>query len=390
MFEYFPDNYPWSLGVSMTLNCGGVMSEVDDACQPLRALAGRHDDAATDAWHDSWLALADRLAGMAATDERVGSGFSAGRKYRRACLYYFMAERQLPASDPRKASAYARALETFRQTIELSGEPVSWVEIPYEDGASLPALFVPARGVSGKAPCMVHFDGFDVTKELIWFKGIADAFAERGIATLIVDHPGVGEALRLRGLHQIAETEKPAGASVDWLAGRDDIDMDRVGIIALSLGGYFAPRAAAFEKRLSCCVAWGANWNFGERWEERFEGANTGEPSVSHIEDHFNWVFGKATLDETREITRTIGLQDSADKITCPLLVVHGENDRQVSLANAHNTIDAAVNAPRRDLKIFTLEDGGAEHCQADNVALGVDYMADWVAEVFGTNLAPA
>src|SRR3712207_8009884 len=37
----------------------------------------------------------------------------------------------------------------------------------------------------------------------------------------------------------------------------------RIGIAGWSLGGYYAPRAAAFEKRFALCVAWGANHNWG-------------------------------------------------------------------------------------------------------------------------------
>jgi fermentation-respiration switch protein FrsA (DUF1100 family) len=73
-----------------------------------------------------------------------------------------------------------------------------------------------------------------------------------------------------------------------------------------------------------------------------------------------------------------------AEKITCPLLVVHGENDRQIPLWHAEKTIAAAVNSPNRRLKLFSLAEGGAEHCQVDNGSMAVDYIADWVAEVLG------
>jgi len=66
--------------------------------------------------------------------------------------------------------------------------------------------------------------------------------------------------------------------------------------------------------------------------------------------------------------------------------VVHGENDRQIPLWQAKKLIDSAVNSPNRKLKVFTLAEGGAEHCQVDNQSLGVDYMADWVAKILGGN----
>jgi dipeptidyl aminopeptidase/acylaminoacyl peptidase len=79
-------------------------------------------------------------------------------------------------------------------------------------------------------------------------------------------------------------------------------------------------------------------------------------------------------------------LEGIADKLTCPFLVVHGEHDQLSAVSNAYKVIEAAVNSPVRKLKIFTEEEGGAEHCQVDNITMGVDYMADWVAETLGGN----
>jgi dipeptidyl aminopeptidase/acylaminoacyl peptidase len=97
-----------------------------------------------------------------------------------------------------------------------------------------------------------------------------------------------------------------------------------------------------------------------------------------------SWVFGGKTIEDTMEIVRQMTLEGIADKITCPLLIVHGENDRQVPLWHAQRTYEKAVNSPGRELKICRLADGGAEHCGADNSSLVVDYMTDWVAEKLG------
>ena len=61
----------------------------------------------------------------------------------------------------------------------------------------------------------------------------------------------MGEALRFRSMYSSHDTEVPAGACVDYLETRSDVDPERIGIMAVSLGGYYAPRAAAFEKRVS-------------------------------------------------------------------------------------------------------------------------------------------
>ena len=380
MFEYFPNNYPWSLAVMGALSRGGQISEIDDACRPLREIAAKKNDpAAQMAWFESWMKLAERVERLGDADELALHPLSAGRKFMRAGLYYLMAERMPSHKDPRRMIAYKRGIALYARGLKLRCEPVEVIEIPYGEHR-LKAYFVKAPG-SGRAPCVVHFDGFDVTKEII-HGGVADEYRRRGISLLIVDHPGVGEALRLDHLPAIPETEKPAGAAVDYLETRADVDPKRIGIVALSLGGYYAPRAAAFEKRFACCVAWGAIYDFGAAFKARVDGTN--EPSVPGFVEHAMWVFGKDTPDAARAVAEKLTLEGVADKITCPLLIVHGENDRQIPLWHAEKTYAAAVNSRNRELKVFALADGGAEHCGADNGGLIVDYITDWVADRLG------
>ena len=134
-----------------------------------------------------------------------------------------MAERMPSHKDPRRLDAYKRGIALYRRGLELRKEPVEHVEVPFGEHR-LPALFSKAP-VPGRAPCVVHFDGLDVTKEII-YPSIADEFRRRGISLLIVDHPGVGAALRLLGLTSGPDTEKPAGAAVDYLETRADVDRE--------------------------------------------------------------------------------------------------------------------------------------------------------------------
>lgn len=379
MFEYFPENYTWTLATMIPLNCGGNISELDDACRPLKETAKRNDAVAHEAWYESWKRIGERVERLALQHEERGQFLSAGRKFLRACMYYLTAERMISNRDPRKIQTYTQALETFKKGVRFRKIPLEFVEVPFQ-GKSLPALFVPALG-SGRAPCMIHFDGFDVMKEIIYLM-VGEEFRYRGISLLVVDHPGVGEALRLRDLHSRPDTEVPAAAVVDYLERRSDVNPEKIGIMALSLGGYYAPRAAAFEKRLKCCVAWGAIWDAGELLEQHFASGPGETASVPPFQ--LLWVFGKDNVEDALSIARKMTLDGVADQITCPLLVVHGENDRQVPLSHAKKTIESAVNSPRKELKVLTFDDGGAEHCQVDNTTMLVDYAADWVAEVLG------
>jgi len=377
MLEYFPHNYSWSQSVNICLSAGGQINEIDEACAPLKEISKPEGDSAQWAWYQNWKKLATRLEELARHDEEVGHYLSAGRKYLRATIYYIMAERMVSNRDPRKLETYTKVLDTFKKGTQLGRHPVEFVDIAFNNHA-LPGLFVPAFG-SKRAPCMIHFDGFDGLKEMLYLSIPDEEFRKRGIALLIVDHPGVGGALRLHNLPLTPFTEGVAGACVDYLEGRTDVDPERIGIVGISLGGYYAPRAAAFEKRLKCCVAWGGVWN----WQEAREWRMTQEKQPSSVPPfQLLWVTGKDTVEEANEVADKMTLEGVADKITCPLLVLHGENDRLIPLRMAEKTIDEAINSPARKLKVFFQAEGGAEHVQADNMTLAVDYIADWVAEV--------
>src|SRR5262245_25615606 len=114
MFEYFPDNYNWSLAVALALGMGGELSEIDTACRPLRAVAsGAEDDEMQRAWFDSWMQVAGRLEEMAARDAGAGKALSAGRKRRRVTAYHLMAERMMTNLSPLKMASYEKALGAF-------------------------------------------------------------------------------------------------------------------------------------------------------------------------------------------------------------------------------------------------------------------------------------
>jgi dienelactone hydrolase len=252
------------------------------------------------------------------------------------------------------------------------------VEISY-GGGSFPGLFVKGHG-AGPRPCVIFCNGLDSVKEMI-FLSVREEFAKRGVSCLMVDQPGVGEALRLSGLCAVAESEQWATAIVDHLETRRDVDHRRIGIMGWSLGGYYAPRAAAFEKRFKLCVAWGANHNWGELQRRRL--AKEGDRPVPHYWNHVMWVWGKDSLEAFMDYAPRISLVGVTGHITVPFLITHGAKDRLIPLAYARQSYDEAINSPLRELKIFTAREGGVEHVSADNMEPARSYIVDWIAQRF-------
>ncbi len=388
MFEYFPGNYVWSTAVNIALGNGGVMGEIDEACRPAREASAFGDDEKVRILVDAWIKVADRVNAQAETERSQGKLISAGAKFRRASVYYSSAERMYGARTEARAALYQKVLGSFRRFMECTGACVR-VEFPF-GSTYLSALYAKADNASPDhpAPCVVEFDGFDVQKEIIFTCGMPEALTRRGVSTLIVDHPGVGEALRLQGLTVDLKTERAAGAAIDYLETLPEVDCSRIGMLAMSMGGYYAPRATAFEPRIKACVCWGGNYDWGAVQRMRYENSAAGRP-IPHFWEHFKWALGVDTVEEGLKIADQITLRGILDRITCPILITHGENDRQIPLKYAQMTYDDCVNSPRRELKIHTAEEGAAEHCGTDNTPLVVDYIADWVAEVLGGHVAP-
>jgi dienelactone hydrolase len=378
MYEPFPGNYVWNLSVNICLAMGGEMGEIDQANNEVRAVAREGADKGTEAFFESWGKMADRLVALGEEAQAAGHRLSAAEKYLRATAYYMTAERMQSRSYEPRRTMYRTMLATMLRGIEAGALGWERVEIAYE-GTSFPGIFIPGEG-EGPRSAMVFCNGLDSVKEMIAL-AVRDSFARRGISVLAIDHPGVGEALRLNGLTAIPDSERWAGAAVDYLETRDDVDAERIGMMGWSLGGYYAPRAACYEKRFKLCVAWGANHNWGELQRRRLN--NEGENPVPHYWDHVMWVWGKDTRDNFMALMPQVTLNGHMQNMTVPFLVVHGANDRQIPIEYAHQSYDQAVNSADRELKFFTDREGGVEHVSADNMEPVRSYIADWIADRF-------
>ncbi|RYF46966.1 MAG: alpha/beta hydrolase, partial [Comamonadaceae bacterium] len=210
--------------------------------------------------------------------------------------------------------------------------------------------------------------------------------AQRGVSSLVIDQPGSGEALRLHGMTALVESERWASPVLDWLEKRPELDARRIGLEGVSLGGYFCPRAVAFEPRFACGVVWGANHDWRDVQHKRL--AREGSFPVPHYWEHVRWVWGAPDQAAFLRIAERVHLDGVVERIRVPFLVTHGEKDSQIPLHWAQRTFDQLVNSPRRELKVFTDREGGVQHSSFDNSANAGSFIADWVAETLGGRTA--
>ena len=373
----FPGNYTWSAAVrgaiGASIGGGGEIGEVYKVCA---ALKGRSGDNA--AWFAEWNKMGEKVALLADQAREKGYLQTASAAYMRAAFYIQMGERLRQPRTAETQKAYAKSVELFKKGLpDVSFLSVEAVEVPFEGGKSLPAYFVKREGRPDvRWPTVVFFDGLDVTKEIQYFR-VPD-LAKRGMACLIIDGPGNGESIRFRGMPARHDSEVAGGAAIDYLEKRGDVDKDRIAVMGVSLGGYFAPRAAAFEKRFKACVAWGAQYDYHAVWKSRVEKAF--KTALSVPGEHITWFLGVSTMDEALKKLEPFTLKGVGEKIECPFLLTHGEADAQISTEIARRQF-AEVGSKDKTFKIFTREEGGAEHCQGDNLTIGIAYIADWLSD---------
>ena len=121
------------------------------------------------------------------------------------------------------------------------------------------------------------------------------------------------------------------------------------------------------------------HWNMYD-WQADIKASSPPIPRRSFSSTfQFRWVVGAPDNETALEWAKKFTLEGVAQKIECPFLVLHGENDRIVPL-DVGTSSCTTRSAPRtRRCSIFTAEEGGAEHCQVDHRQLGVDFIGDWI-----------
>jgi alpha-beta hydrolase superfamily lysophospholipase len=375
MFEYFPNNYTWSSAVNLALMAGGDLGQMDRFLKPLLQMSQASAEDWTNAWHD--MGVQQTL--LAAGDVAAGRRLSAAARYLRASTYLLTGERQTPPG-PLKMASYTAALEAFQNYMTTTEVELETVTVDSPDG-ELPGYLIHAQSKSDRPPpVVIMYNGFDITKEIL-YGIIGQTFSRRGVACLVIDTPGTGEPLRLRNVASRHDYEVPTTAIVDYLQARErtikDVDGARVGLVGISLGGYYAPRGAAFEPRIKACVAWGAIWDYGATWKERWM-SKSKHTSVPHWQ--LPWVMGTGNMESALERVQAWKLAEALSHLTQPFLIVHGTNDRAVPVEEARLVFDAAAST-EKTLRVFSTTEGGCEHVGADDPDPTRQFIADWIVD---------
>jgi predicted esterase YcpF (UPF0227 family) len=361
-------SYQFRRGLGESQEGGGAVSEIFQA-------ASRIDPTSEESWHKEWQHIADRNFARAEAAEQDNHIQTAMNCYKRAADYYRQAEFFLLPDDPRRLATFTRMEQSsagFLRHLNPAGEII---EIPYENGATLPAYFVRAPFPQEKQPVLICMGGLDSIKDEMWFMQ-AHGCLQRGISVLMIDGPGQGGALRRQKLVTRHDTEVPIGYCIDYLETRSDVDTTRIAVCGSSLGGYYAARAGCYEHRLAAVISHGAVFAITDMW---------GNASEDHgLATHIKWVFGCDSMKSSMVRARDFTLDGHLENMRCPYLVMHGGHD-VLTVTQAKKVYDYGIaHGVDCTLRLLDEEETGAEHCQHDNPTIGQEILSDWLADRFG------
>lgn len=317
----------------------GALEQWDDWCRAWSARAAEHEEMGRAALAENYL-------------------ISAGEHLNRAAVYYHFAKFLFVHDLPQMKAAHMKAVECRTLALPYLRPAGERVGIPY-DGKHLFGILRKPTGIE-RPPVVVMVVGLDSAKEET--DAYERPFLARGMATLVFDGPGQGEGeydFAIRG-----DYEQPVKAVFDWLQSRADLDTDRAALWGVSLGGYYAARAAAFEKRAKACISLSGPYDLAECWD-----------AMPELTRNTFRVRAKCdTADQARQRAATLSLKGVAHQISCPLYVVAGKLDRVIPWQHAERLAKDASGEV-----VFNLIENG-NHIANNRPYRWRTQSADWLA----------
>ncbi len=310
-----------------------------------------------DDWCREWGRTARHYERLAETAQAAERALTAGGAWRRAALCWHWGKFVFVDDLAQQRTAHDRTVTCFRRGAATLTPPAEPVRVPYQNTTLAAYLRVPASQTA--PPVVIMMPGLDSVKEEL--QATAQYMLDRGLAIIAVDGPGQGEAEYELPIEP--GYERVATAVADYLAGRDDIDPARIGGFGVSLGGYYAARAAAYEPRIRAAVSLAGPYQWALDWDIL-------PPQTRATFQHRS---GAATEAEAREKMAALTLEHAAARITCPLLVAAGGRDR---LVPTHHAERLAREAPGAELML----DPDGTHGLTNHAFESRSKMADWLA----------
>lgn len=364
MFYNFLENEQFNFQINRIVTYGEKNANIEE----IRTIVPFLKD--MDSWTENWMMLADK----AKKEGRFGQ----------ATYYYRMAEFYLTDDTHEKLKCYYDFKECFIKANE--GTAIARYEIPFE-GTFLPAIRIDAT--KEKGIILVH-GGYDSFMEE--FYPVVKDCVNHGYSLVMFEGPGQGLA-RKNNLTFRPDWEVPTSAVIDYF------QLDEVNLMGISWGGYLAPRAAAFDKRIKNVICYDIFYSGLDMILNRLakEDANKlmfllktnqklivnklFKEKMKYSIDldwkikHGMYITGTKTPYDFLKSIEQHNMSKFIDKISQNILLLAGESDQYVPIERMEQIKKELVNAKSITSRIFKKEEGGEQHCQVGNLQLVIEEL---------------
>lgn len=359
------------------------------------ATAKKITDGDFDSWYKAWIATAKRIENIAIKADKQNEIVTAREAHFRASNYYRTAGFYMIDSKDRakSISAYKKSKENF--LLGISSLPyIEVVNIPYEN-TKLSGYLIHAKNKN--APIVIVNTGFDGTAEELYFEVGASLYG-RGYNCLLIEGPGQGNVLRTQNLYFRPDWEKVVTPIVDYVVTLPDIDKNKIALMGISMGGYLAPRAAAFEPRIKALIANGGVFDFAEavyrtlpknlidladKNPGEFNAAIYKEMKINTTARWFYengmWSFHAESPADFIKKLPPYTLKDVVQNIEAGSLILDSEADSFMK-GQARALYEKLKSS--KHFILFTRQEAAQSHCQMGATAISNELVFDWLDKV--------
>lgn len=282
---------------------------------------------------DEWAAAWAKAGARHEAAARAAADLNGKREnWRQAWLDYHFGAWPAQDTDGKRAD-YVKAVAAFRNYGKLLDPPAETVRIPFEGKEIVGLLRMPR--VAGRKPVVLTIGGLDEYKEFGIEHDSAD-LVRGGLGMLALDMPGTGEA----PVKMEVGAERMISKAIDYLSSRSDVDPQRMAVLGASAGGYWAALSAYVERgRLRAVVAQGAPVHnyFQADWQKK---SWSTDEYLFGLKEARMYVYGFKEGEDDAFLQKmasfSLETRGILDKPSAPMLVVNGEKDTQVPIADLY------------------------------------------------------
>jgi pimeloyl-ACP methyl ester carboxylesterase len=285
--------------------------------------------------------------------------------------------------------------DCWLKSLPLFDPPIEPVSIPYENTQLRGFFFRAPTPRKEKHPLLILVNGSDGSLLDMWLLGGAGALA-RGYDCLTFDGPGQGYALWKQKIFFRPDWEKVITPVVDYVLNRPEIDPKRIALQGISQGGYWVPRAVAFEHRIAATIAdpgvvdvftsWAANipqalqelLHAGKKAEfDSFLSKSLNPASKATLNFRVR-PYGFTSYYDTFKAAQSYNLESVAQQIRCPILITNPANEAY--WPGQSQRLYDLVTSPKK-LVSFSESDGADLHCEPQGTGIRDQRIFNWLDE---------